>query len=152
MTAANRPGQAGVAGTPLLRDFAETWFAEKEVEWRRSHKKNVRADLDGRVIPRWGDWEVGRITKADILAYRAELSKVTARGKETVLSNRRINRIINLLRQVIGEASDRFDFRTPFQNIKQLKVKRTDVNPFSLDEVQLIINRFDSCQARQFQT
>ncbi len=130
----------GVPGTPLLRDFAETWFAEKEVEWRRSHKKNVRADLDGRVIPQWGDWEVGRITKADILAYRAELAKACARGKETILTNRRVNRIINLLRQIIGEASDRYDFRTPFQNIKQLKVKRTDVNPFSLDEVRQILD------------
>ncbi|MBI5659409.1 MAG: DUF3596 domain-containing protein [Nitrosomonadales bacterium] len=85
VAAASRPVQAGVAGTPLLRYFVETWYTEKEVEWRRSHKKNVRADLDGRVIPRWGDWEVGRITKADILAYRAELGKVNARGKETVL-------------------------------------------------------------------
>jgi integrase len=130
---------AGVAGTPLFRDFAETWYAEKEVEWRRSHKINIRADLDGRIIPRWGDWEVGRITKPDILGYRAELAKVQARGKTTMLSNRRINRIINQLRQVINEAADRYDFRTPFQNMKQLKVKRTDVDPFTLDEVKMIL-------------
>ena len=126
--------------TPLLKDFAETWFGEKEVEWRRSHKKNVRADLDGRVIPQWGDWEVGKITKADILAYRSDLAKDNARGKATILSNRRINRIINLLRQIVNEAADRYDFRTPFQNIKQLKVKRCDIHPFSLEEVRLIIN------------
>lgn len=136
---ANSNNTGGVAGTPLLRDFVETWYAEKEVEWRRSHKAIIRADLDGRIIPRWGDWEVGRITKPDILGYRAELAKVQARGKKTMLSNRRINRIINLLRQVINEAADRFDFRTPFQNIKQLKVKRTDVDPFTLDEVRMIL-------------
>jgi integrase len=123
-TLGNTTGQvnAGVAGTPLLRDFAETWYTELEVEWRRSHKKNIRADLDGRIFERWGDWEVGRITKADILAYRAELAKDQARGRKTLLSNRRINRLINLLRQIINEAADRYDFRTPFQNIKQLKV------------------------------
>lgn len=131
---------AGFSGTPLLSEFVETWYSEKEVEWRRSHKTNVRADLDGQIIPRWGDWEVGRITKPDILAYRAALGKVQARGKTTMLSNRRINRIVNLLRQVINEAADRFDFRTPFQNIKQLKIKRTDVDPFSLDEVMKIIS------------
>ena len=49
----------GVAGTPLLREFVETWYNEKEVEWRRSHKKVIRSDLDGRIIPRWGEWEVG---------------------------------------------------------------------------------------------
>ena len=130
----------GVAGTPLLREFVETWYNEKEVEWRRSHKTNIRADLDGRIIPRWGEWEVGRITKADILAYRADLAKVQARSKGSVLSNRRINKLVNLLRQIINEAADRFDFRTPFQNIKQLKVKRTDVDPFTLDEVMLMLS------------
>jgi integrase len=44
------------------------------------------------------------------------------------------------LRQILCEAADRFDFRTPFQNIKQLKVKRTDVDPFSLEEVKKIID------------
>lgn len=129
----------GVAGTPLLREFAETWYNEKEVEWRRSHKKVIRSDLDGRIIPRWGEWEVGRITKADILAYRADLAKVQARSKGSILSNRRINKLVNLLRQIINEAADRFDFRTPFQNIKQLKVRRTDVDPFTLDEVMLML-------------
>lgn len=132
---------AGVAGTPLLREFAETWYNEKEVEWRRSHKKVIRSDLDGRIIPRWGHWEVGRITKADILTYRADLAKVQVRGKGSSLSNRRINKLVNLLRQIINEAADRFDFRTPFQNIKQLKVKRTDVDPFTLDEVKLILEK-----------
>lgn len=126
--------------TPLVREFVETWYAEKEVEWRRSHKKTIRSDLDSQILPRWGDMEVGRITKADILTYRADLAKVQARGKETMLSNRRINKIVNLLRQVIAEASDRFDFRTPFLNIKQLKVKRTDVNPFSMEEVKTILD------------
>ncbi len=137
----------GIAGTPKFSEFVETWYSEKEVEWRRSHKTNIRADLDGQIIPRWGEWEVGRITKPDILAYRADLAKVQARGKTTMLSNRRINRLVNLLRQVINEAADRFDFRTPFQNIKQLKIKRTDVDPFTLEEVMKIITtvRKDFC-------
>ena len=133
--------QVGVNGTPLLKNFVETWYAEKEVEWRRSHKLNIRADIDSRIIPRWGHWEVGRITKADILAYRADLAKVQARGRENTLSNRRINKLVNLLRQIVNEAADRHDFRTPFQNIKQLKVKRTDVDPFTLDDVKLILAR-----------
>jgi integrase len=130
-------GLSGVEGTPLFKDFANTWFEEKIVEWRTSHHTMVKADIDLRLIPRWGDREVGKITKADILAYRAELGKVQSRGKN--LSNVRINKLMNLLRQIINEAADRFNFRTPFQNIKQLKIKRTDVDPFSLDEVKLII-------------
>ncbi|WP_297496485.1 site-specific integrase [Ferrovum sp.] len=129
----------GVAGTPLLSEFAAVWYAEKEVEWRKSHKKNIRADIELRLNSRFGNWEVSRITKADILAYRADLAKVQARGKETTLSNRRINKIINLLRQIINEAADRFDFLTPYRNIKQLKVQRVDVDPFTLSEVMQIL-------------
>ena len=126
--------------TPLFKDFADTWFGEKSIEWRTSHKKTVRDDIDKRLVPRFGDKAVGSITKADILAFRADLAKAQARGKQQTLSNPRINKILNPLRQILCEAADRFDFRTPFHNIKQLKVKRTDVDPFSLEEVKTIIN------------
>lgn len=143
---AHLPTDGGVASgtglvvpTPRFADFAEVWYSEKEIEWRTSHKKTVRDDIDKRLIPQFGDKAVGSITKADILAFRADLAKVQARGKEVTLSNPRINKILNPLRQILCEAADRFNFRTPFQNIKQLKVKRTDVDPFSLEEVKTII-------------
>ena len=132
----NAGSTAAVAVTPLFRDFAQTWYSEKEVEWRRSHRKVVRMDLDVRLIPRFGDTEVGRITKAEVLAFRAELGKAPARGKQTALSARRINKILNPLRQILNEAADRFNFPSPYQNIKQLKVRKTDVEPFTLDEVR----------------
>lgn len=125
--------------TPLFKDFVETWFAEKCIEWRASHKKTVRRDLDGRLIPEFGEKMVGEITKADILAFRADLAKAQARNTKKPLSNPRINKIMNPLRQILWEAADRFDFRTPYLNIKQLKVKRTDVEPFSIEEVKKII-------------
>lgn len=129
-----------VPSTPLFKDFAKTWFQEKEVEWRRSYKTTVLAGLDGHLIPRFGEKEVGQITKADVLAYRAELGKATAKGKTTTLSPARINKMLNPLRQILNEAADRFDFRTPFDNVKQLKTKRTDVDPFTLTEVKQILD------------
>ena len=124
---------------PLFKDFAETWFTEKEVEWRKSHKISTRADMDNLLKPQFGDKVVSQITKADVLTYRATLAKVTARGKTTTLSARRINKIMGPLRQILCEAADRFDFRTPFNNIKQLKSRKSDIKPFTLDEVQLIL-------------
>lgn len=125
--------------TPLLRDFADTWYAEKEVEWRRSHKTSIRRELDCNLIPEFGDREVGQIFKADVLAFRAKLAKVTAKGKQTPLTAARINKMLNPLRQILNEAADRFDFRTPFANIKQLRIKRIDVDPFTLDEVRTLL-------------
>lgn len=92
------------------------------------------------LIPRFGEKEVGQISKADVLAYRAELGKATAKGKQTKLSAARINKMLNPLRQVLNEAADRFDFRTPFDSVKQLKTKRTDVDPFTLAEVKQILD------------
>jgi integrase len=43
------------------------------------------------------------------------------------------------LRQIMTEAADRFDFTNPFRNIKPLKLKKTDVHPFTLEEVQAIL-------------
>jgi integrase len=126
--------------TPLLKDFAEIWFSEKVVEWRNSYRTGMRADLDKVIIPRFGEMEVGRIAKVDILSFRADLAKVQAHGKDTVLSNRRINKLLAPLRMILSEAADRFDFRMPFANIKQLKIRKTDVQPFSLDEVIRILD------------
>ena len=132
------PNVPAVAPTPLFKDFAETWYLEKEVEWRKSHRITIRRELDS-LISRFGEMAAGQITKADVLAYRAELGKVTARGKETRLSAARINKMLNPLRQILNEAADRFNFPTPYQKIKQLRIKRTDVDPFSLDDVKSIL-------------
>lgn len=126
--------------TPLFKDFAEVWYGEKEIEWRRSHKTLIRNELDRSLIPEFGDREVGQIFKSDVLAFRAKLAKVTAKGKQTPLSAARINKMLNPLRQILNEAADRFDFRTPFTNIKQLKIKRTDVDPFTLEEVKQLLS------------
>ncbi|MDD3329337.1 MAG: DUF3596 domain-containing protein [Zoogloea sp.] len=131
---------ASVANTPLFKDFAETWYAEKEVEWRRSYRTTIRRELDRALIPKFGEKEVGQISKADVLAYRAELGKATAKGKQSKLSAARINKMLNPLRQILNEAADRFDFRTPFDSVKQLKTKRTDVDPFTLAEVKQVLD------------
>ena len=99
--------ESGTKPTPLFKDFANTWYAEKSVEWRNSHKKNVRDDLDKRLIPRFGEMAVGNITKADILSFRADLAKAPTRNQNKLLSNPRINKILNPLRQILCEAADR---------------------------------------------
>jgi len=127
-------------GTPLFRDFAQQWFSEVEVSWRRSYRITQRGVMDKYLLPFFGDKEVGHITKADILEFRATLAKVTTRKSENTLSNRRVNAVMKPLRQILNEAADRFEFNSAFRNIKPLKIKRSDVQPFTLDEVQLILN------------
>jgi integrase len=124
----------------LLRQFAETWFAEKEIEWRESQIVTVQGCLDRHILPALGHKEVGSITRAEILEFRASLAKVNTRsGKK--LSASRINHIMTPLRMMLNEAADRYEFSSPYRGIKSLNVPRTDVEPFTLEEVQQIIQR-----------
>src|SRR5690554_1964791 len=132
------PATQPVQRTPLLRDFAETWIGESEVMWRSSYKRTVSDIVNKYFLPRFGGREVGSLTRADVLQFRAELAKVPGRAKAT-LSPRRINAVMNVLGLILKEASDRFQFTCPFYNIKPLKVPKSEVFPFTLQEVRLIL-------------
>ncbi|MBU0587151.1 MAG: site-specific integrase [Gammaproteobacteria bacterium] len=125
--------------TPLFKDFANQWVDEHSIEWRRSHIKSLVSTLNSRLIPHFGDKSVNAISKSDILAFRATLAQVPGRGDKAGLSPKRINEIIGLLRQILAEAAERFEFTSPALNIKTLRLKKTDVHPFSLNDVQQIM-------------
>ncbi|AQA18153.1 site-specific integrase [Halioglobus japonicus] len=127
------------ADTPTFSDFSQTWFDENEVSWKHSYRTTLRSSLDKHVIPAFGEIPVSHITRADILAFRAKLAKIPRKDGSQGLSHARINTVMVPLRLVCNEAADRFGFETPFQNIKALKVPKTQVNPFTLDEVQRIL-------------
>ncbi|MYL23460.1 DUF3596 domain-containing protein [Halomonas alkaliantarctica] len=129
----------GYHATPLLSEFAETWFAEKEIEWRESQIVTVRGCLDRHILPALGNKEVGSITRAEILEFRASLAKVNSRSGKKISASR-INHIMTPLRMMLNEAAHRYEFSSPYRGIKSLSVPRTDVEPFSLDEVQQIID------------
>ena len=40
---------------------------------------------------------------------------------------------------IIGEGADRFQFMTPYRGIKPLRIPRTEVAPFNLQEIKLIL-------------
>lgn len=125
--------------TPAFRDFANQWYAETEITWRRSYRITQRGGLDKYLIPHFGDKEVGQISKADVLAFRATLAKVNSRKSQKTLSHRRINAVMKPLRQILNEAADRFEFKSVFLQIKPLKTKRSEVMPFTMPQVQAIL-------------
>lgn len=133
-------GCAPAAGvdTPTLRSFAATWYAEMRPQWRSSHAETVQHTLNKYIVPRFGERIVTGITKAEILEFRAFLSTQTGHGGRS-LSPSRINHVLTPFRMLLAEAADRYEFVTPFRNIKPLRVPKSDVEPFNLDEVQMIL-------------
>ena len=128
-----------VPDTPTFRTFADQWMRDHEVEWRRSHIKVLRSTVDGHLLPHFADKQVGRISKGDILAFRTKLAALPGRGGKPGLSNKRINGIIAPLRQMLNEAAEVHGFPSPVATYKPLRIRKTDVEPFTLDEVQLIL-------------
>jgi len=124
--------------TPSFSTFAATWFEEHKVEWRRSHIKVLRSTLDGHLIPHFAAKPVGEISKSDILAFRAKLAALPGRTSEK-LSNKRINGIMAPLRQILEDAADRYAFVSPCAKLRPLRIRKGDVQPFTLDEVQQLL-------------
>lgn len=131
--------RAAQSKSPLFIEFSEIWFAEKKVEWRESHQRTLRCTLEKHLYSRFGHKPVNTIRKADILDFRAKLANQPGRAGNA-LSAQRINKIMMPLRMIINECADRYEFESPWKNIKPLKIVRAEVQPFSLDEVQLILN------------
>jgi len=125
--------------TPLFEAFSKEWLGEMKIQWRQSHIETVTGTLNNYLNPHFGEKEVGCITKKDILDFRASLAKVTTRSKKS-LSASRVNRIMTPLRMILSEAANRYEFSSPYHGIKSLKVPRTDVEPFGIDEVKQIID------------
>lgn len=124
----------------VFKEFAEQWYRETEITWRRSYKITQRGVIDKYLVPKFGERPIVEITKSDLLTFRADLTKLPGRGESSAMSARRVNAVMKPLRQILNEGADRFGFLSPFKNIKPMKIKKTDVMPLSLDEVQKILN------------
>ena len=95
--------------------------------------------LDRSLKPAFQRKRIGDITKADILELRNKLAKSKGRGDNGLKVPKTINNQMSILRAILREASDRYDFDNPYRNIKPLKLKKTHIEPFSLDEVERIL-------------
>ena len=129
--------------TPFFKDFAYEWLQENEVRWKDSYRKIIEGTLEKYLIPEFGKKEVSNIDKSQVLKFRASLAKVK-RGTQRALSNDRINHIMTPLKMILEDAADRFEFSISLNGVKALKVYKTDVEPFSLEEVQKFLAKVRS--------
>ena len=107
--------------------------------WKISYQKTVKGNIEKHLKSVFGEEEVSCITKGDILKFRSSLAKGPNGTKALSLS--RVNHVMTTLRMILNDAADRFHFSTPFVGIKQLKVPPTDVDPFTLEEINLFLSR-----------
>jgi integrase len=121
----------------LFREYALKWYQLTKIEWKPSVRRDFRSTMEGHLIPHFGDMAVAEITKSDLKEFRTKLAELP--GRNGTMSNKRINNILMLLRLILNEASEEFDFRSPFATLKRLKQADPEVQPFSLEEVFLFL-------------
>ena len=88
--------------------------------------------------PALRDHARGYDQKGDVLLFRAELTKLPGQEGKS-LSADRINHVMTTFRMALNEAADRFSFPSPWVGIKPLKIPRSEVDPFPLDEVRYFL-------------
>jgi len=130
---------SGETDTSLFTDFADQWFLESKIQWRNSHIRNVESILKGSLKPAFKNKRIGDITKADILAVRNKLARRKGRNANGLMSPKTINSHMGILRMILTEAAERFDFTNPYLNIKSLRQQKVHIEPFSLKEVEKIL-------------
>lgn len=126
--------------TVLFEVFITEWLEVSQVNWRKSHTINIKGMVNKYYLPAFGEKEIGNITRSDLLKFRTTLTKVPGRNGRESLTNNTINKIMDPLRRIFEEAADRYHFTTSFIRIKPLKIPKSDVQPFSIKEVKIIID------------
>ena len=137
-TATTGVASGQVDNTPTFAEFAEIWLSEKNVEWRDSHRAAVINVLEAYALPFFGDKKLNDITKAEVLQFRSTLAKEPLR-KDSPLKASTINKTMTPIRMIMNEAAERYEFNSPFRGVKSLKIQRTDIKPFSLEEANKFI-------------
>lgn len=132
---------------PTFADFAEGWKRNKQVEWRHSYRVAIDSILRHHVLPVFGDVPLNEIDRPLVLDFRTKLSREgdDLNGGEgpqkRALDPSTINRIVGVVRMVLDEAALQYGFQNPCTNIKRLKLRRKDIEPFSMVEMRMILAR-----------
>lgn len=121
-----------------FEEYANTWYKNNKISWKPSVQRDFQSVMKRHLIPYFKDKPLLDITKWMVKEFRTALGEEKGK-KDQKISNKRINNIILVLRLIMNEAAEQYDFTTPFTNFKPLPLKKTDIMPFSPDEVFLFL-------------
>jgi integrase len=138
---------AAESSLPLFSAFSNEWKLEKQVEWRIGYREAVDSILTTHLVPAFGALHLDQIDRAAVLKFRGALvdqrngAAASEKGESKPLAPATINRIVGILRMVLEEGAVRFRFENPCLRIKRLKLQRKDIDPFTLDQMQKVLDR-----------
>lgn len=122
---------------PSFAEFAASWLQKHQHIWARSNMLVQQSTVGYHLVPRFGDRLIDSITADDLRAFRAHLAQLPGRAGAK-LSNKRINGILDPLRQMLEAAAALYGFRCPRTGRESQRSDPNPIEPFTLEQVQQI--------------
>jgi integrase len=124
---------------PALAEYARQWLEARRPWLAATTVYDRRRIVEAHLVPVLGDRRVSALTSEDVATLVAVLKRRKG-TKGTLLSNRRINMTLQVLRLCLDGAVRRGWLKTnPGRDVDTLREERTDPDPFSLDEVTKLL-------------
>lgn len=131
----------GIDGTkiPTLDQVIRAWLDEREIEWRDSYKTTITSMIQRHIVPALGDMPIDAINREVLVQFRAGLAKYRSTGGNS-LNAGSINRVMTILKSIIEHACHEYKLSSPWERIKKLKEEKVHVEPFTLAQVNQMID------------
>lgn len=141
-------------GQPTLGEYAQEWLAEKTqltAATRYDYESLIKTHLLPHPI---AALPLTRIDDGAITGFVNQIAaKTLPRNPEQIISHRRVNMVIARLRTIFATACRRGLIPAdPMRHIKNLRLRRPDVDPFDLNETQRIIDAAQGWEKAFFAT
>jgi integrase len=121
------------APTRSFAALADRYLSEHARRFKRSADKDER-NLRLHVLPRWGDWDFARITRADVIAL---VERLISDGKPTLA-----NHVQRLVSKIFAFAMDAtLAEQNPAARLRLRGVARVKTRTLSNDEIRLFWSR-----------
>lgn len=138
LEARNGSGNLG-RDIPTFAAMTANWLNEHEVEWREHYRVTITNLIRKHILPDLGEMPLDAITRDVLVAFRNGRVKYRSPGG-LPLSTGSVNRIMSLTKAILTEGCHRYKLSNPWERIKKLKEERTHIDPFTLKEVNMMIN------------
>lgn len=127
---------------PTLDEYMIVSFRMNEGTRTPSTQNDYKISYNKHISPVLGHKKLDKIKVSDIKQWQSDLSKK--------VSPRRVRNVRATLSTIFKDAmADELIDKNPLSLVKTVKVKKTEITPFNMDEIELILNNSDG-QDRNF--
>ncbi len=119
---------------PVFGLLAKQWFDLKKDKLKKSTIRDYRNSMNNFILPKFGNMPVDQIDCSAIETFINELG----------CKNKRAKNLLVPMRHVFKRAlRDKYIKQNPLSLLEPMKAEKADINPFSFEEVQAIIENAD---------